>query len=90
MAFTLFGGKATWDYVGKRFSPLASIRKIGGAISLSWPSSVGQSYRVVCKTNLSSTNWTELSGPITATNSPTTWNDTGVADDQQRFYRIVQ
>jgi len=90
MAFTLFGGKATWDYVGKRFSPLASIKKIGGTISLSWPSLAGQSYRVVCKTNLSSTNWTELSGPIAATNSPTTWIDTGVADDQQRFYRIVQ
>jgi hypothetical protein len=90
MAFTLFGGKATWDLVGKRFSPLASIRKIGSAISLSWPSLTGQSYRVLCKTNLSSTNWTELSGPITSTNSPTTWIDTGVGADQQRFYRIVQ
>jgi hypothetical protein len=90
MAFTLFGGRATWDYVGKRFTPLMSIKQVAGNVALSWPAVAGQSYRVVCKTNLSTTNWTELSGPITATNSTITWLDTGVAVDQQRFYRIVQ
>ena len=51
---------------------------------------MGQTYRVVCSTNLMTTNWTELSGPMTATDSTTIWVDTDVSTDPQRFYRIMQ
>src|SRR5205823_1114857 len=62
MAFTLYGGRATWDHAGKRPASTAkmSLAKISEGIALSWPSEIGQSYRVVCTTNLMATTWTEL------------------------------
>jgi len=88
MAFTLYGGQAAWDYVGKRFPTAASISRIAGGITISWPSVAGQTYRIVSKTNLTAPNWSELSGPVTATNSTTTWRDN--FSRGQQFYRIVQ
>ena len=90
MAFTLYGGRATWDYAGKRPPAPTSVNKVAGGILLSWPSTAGQTYRVVCKTNMTGSDWTELSGPITATDSMTSWTDQTIGSDRQRFYRIEQ
>ena len=90
MAFTLVGGRATWDYVGKRRSTTATVKKAAEGIAITWPSVAGETYRVVCKTNVLGTNWTELSGPVTATDSTTTWMDTTASTDNQRFYTIMQ
>src|SRR5439155_10073294 len=59
MSFTLYGGRATWDYVGKHASTAATVKKIAGGLLLSWPSAAGQTYRVVCKTNVMGSGWTE-------------------------------
>ena len=90
MAFTLYNGQATWDYVGKRLVPKASIQAGPDGVTLSWPTAPGQTYRVVYKTELSQQGWFEASGPITATDSTTTWLDITTDFDQQRFYQIVQ
>ncbi len=88
MAFTLFGGQATWDYVGKRFPLTIAISRGGGRTTLSWSSVAGQTYRVVYKTNLADPAWSVLSGPIIASGASTSWPDDGVA--RQRFYRVAQ
>jgi len=90
MAFTLWGGQVTWDYVGNRHATTATAKSVSGGIALTWPSEAGQSYRIVCKTNLFTPDWTELSGPITATDSTTTWTDTTSSTDPQRFYQVIQ
>jgi hypothetical protein len=89
MAFTLFGGQATWDYVGKRASSAMVIKRVAQGMAITWPSAAGQSYRVLCNTNLRGTNWTDISGVITATNLNAGWIDTRIGD-QQRFYRVLQ
>jgi hypothetical protein len=90
MAFTLWGGQATWDYAGKRHSTTTTVKSVSGGIALSWPSEPGQLYRILCKTNLFTADWTEISGPITATDSTTSWTDTSTSTDPQRFYQVTQ
>ena len=91
MAFTLFGGRATWDYIGKRAPPLViSTRRGAGQVHFSWASQIGQTYRVLYKTNLISTNWNQLGNLIVATNSITGWTDNIPGSDRQRFYRVAQ
>ena len=90
MAFTLYGGQATWDWVGKRPSAAVSIQPGSFAMTLSWPSVPGQTYRVLYKTDLAAHDWNEISGPITATDSTTSWTDITIDFDYQRFYQIVQ
>ena len=90
MAFTLFGGQATWDRAGKHAPSPISIKKVSQGVAVSWSSVAGQSYRLMCKSNLIGTNWIDLTGPITATNSVTTFLDATTAADPQRFYQIAQ
>ncbi|HKW30476.1 MAG TPA: glycoside hydrolase family 9 protein [Verrucomicrobiae bacterium] len=59
-------------------------------MSLDWTSLPGQVYRVLFKNNLTDTNWTDLSGPLTATNTITSWTDTLTTGVTQRFYRIQE
>ena len=90
MAFTLFGGRVTWDYVGKRPSISATVQRVSGRIAISWPSAAGQGYRVMGCTNISNPSWADLSGLVTATNTMTTWTDPASGSFRQRFYRIAQ
>jgi hypothetical protein len=90
MAFTLWGGKATWDRAGKASSAGLILRKALTGMALTWSSAEGQSYRVLCRSNLLSGDWTDISGTITATNTVTTWTDTGTDAAPQRFYKISQ
>jgi len=91
MAFTLWGGRATWDHVGKRpgSNSRVSLAKVSNGVALTWPSQSGQSYRVVCATNLMATTWTEISGPLSATDATTTWTDTTAGTNGMRFYRVI-
>lgn len=57
---------------------------------LDWTSLPGQVYRVLFKINLTDTNWTDLSGPLTATESLSSWTDTLTTGVSQRFYRIQE
>src|ERR1043165_3757961 len=34
MAFTLWGGQVTWDYVGKRHSTIATAKSVSGGIAI--------------------------------------------------------
>jgi hypothetical protein len=97
MAFTLFGGRATWDTVGRRSpaSPTSSTSTPTLALSsngatISWNSTVGGVYQVKYKNNLMDSTWSVGSGPITATSSTTSWTDTTAVSARQRFYQVVQ
>ncbi|HWW03065.1 MAG TPA: glycoside hydrolase family 9 protein [Candidatus Acidoferrum sp.] len=61
---------------------------VGGSMSLNWTSLPGQTYHVVFKNTLNDTNWTDLSGPVTATYTLTSWTDSLSTGVPQRFYRI--
>jgi hypothetical protein len=54
---------------------------------ITWGSSSGSVYRVVYKSNLSQTNWTDLSSDIMTTGTQTSWLDTNFAVPS-RFYRV--
>jgi len=90
MSFTLYGGQATWDHIGKKFIAKASARLVASGVEVSWPSIPGQTYRVMFKYDPSDPNWYEISGPITATDSITAWTDPDTFFDESHFYRIVQ
>jgi hypothetical protein len=60
---------------------------IGNTILFSWSATVGQTYQVQYKTNLTQAVWNNLGGPITAASETMTVSDS--TTNSQRFYRIV-
>jgi uncharacterized repeat protein (TIGR03803 family) len=64
-------------------------RTLGGSILLTWSAAAGQIYQLQYKTDLSSTNWINLGGPVTAAGSAMTVSDTIIPGAGQRFYRVV-
>ena len=58
-----------------------------GAVHLQWSAFQGGVYQVACKTCLSDTNWTVLSGWITAATNSASYVDLPVSATS-RFYRI--
>jgi len=58
------------------------------ALRLTWNSQPGLAYRVWGENNASQTNWSNLSGSITATGTNLTWTDTNASAASQRFYRV--
>jgi len=59
-----------------------------GNVNLAWSTVPGQTYQAQFNTNLTQTNWMNLGGPFTATNSSfTTSNPT--SSNAQTFYRVV-
>ena len=59
-----------------------------GTLALSWLAIPGQTYAVQSTTNLAQTNWVDLGGAITATNSTMTITN-AVNPRGQTFYRVV-
>lgn len=59
-------------------------------MTLGWTSLPGQVYEVMFKNSLGDTNWTDLSGPITATDTITSWTDSLTTGVPRRFYRIQE
>lgn len=62
----------------------------GGSVSLTWSAATNDVYQLQFKTDLASTNWVNVGGPVTATNTSLTALDTNaLALSSQRFYRVV-
>jgi hypothetical protein len=59
-----------------------------GALALIWSGRDGQEYQLQSNSDLSSTNWTNLGGAVTATNGIATGSDV-MGTDAQRFYRVI-
>lgn len=67
---------------------LQSLTKANSTVQFSLNTMVGVAYQVQYATNLFQTNWINMGQPFTASNSATTFIDSG-AVDPQRFYRVV-
>jgi hypothetical protein len=92
MAFTLFGGQATWDRVGKvtgegheGTSATLDIQVSKAGCQLTWNTTPAVTYRVQATTNL--VDWVDLQ-TLNATGSSTTWTDAN-ATTPHRFYRVI-
>jgi hypothetical protein len=58
------------------------------SLTINWASLPGQIYHVMFKNNLSDPDWADLSGPLTAAATFTSWTDIANATVPRRFYRI--
>jgi hypothetical protein len=67
---------------------IQSITGSGGLISVVWLSTPGRTYRVQSKTNLLDSDWTDLPGDVSATDSVTSKMDSS-GNDPRKFYRII-
>lgn len=93
MAFSLYGGRATWDYAGKSSNQvgnplqprITSIQKVADGIRLTWSSEAGRNYRVLYKAT--DTTWTTAAASVAATGASTSWTDPSAAAPT-RFYVI--
>jgi len=90
MAFTLYGGRAAWDYAGKFRQVLPQAQMAETGLTLSWESEPGVSYRVLCKNSMSDTGWIEMSGPLTAVAEVSAFIDTTAYETPQRFYQVIE
>lgn len=66
-----------------------TISNAAGNISFTWSGQVGFNYQVQYKTNLTSTTWSNLEGPILATNAVMSGSDSITPGSASKFYRIV-
>ena len=57
-------------------------------LSLTWSTEAGGRYQVRSNSDVSSSNWTNLRGPVTATGATLITTDS-VTNDPRRFYRLV-
>ena len=102
MNFSAYGGRVIWDYAGKAGAvsgrdasvPTSAnsirssiVRASSGTMQFNWSSVIGKTYRVAYKNALTDTNWTDLSGNITATGATCSWTDT-TATATRRFYVV--
>ena len=65
-----------------------SVTQTNGMITFNWSSIIGNVYQLQYSTDLSSTNWIDLGGPITATDVSVSSSDV-IGTDSQRFYRVA-
>ena len=66
-----------------------AVKLTQGTLDLTWSTEAGASYQLQSNSDLKSTNWTSLGGPLTATGpmlSATDYATNGPA----RFYRAVR
>jgi hypothetical protein len=57
-------------------------------LSLTWSTEAGGTYQLQYTSDLSSSNWTDLGSPVTATGATLNTTDS-VTNGPQRFYRLV-
>lgn len=103
MAFTEYGGRATWDAAG-RLSPATSqvaspstggvpvsqVQVTPTGLALTWASVPNAVYQVLYKNNLTDPSWSTLGTNIpTGTGASTSWTD-GSGLQSQRFYMVMQ
>jgi hypothetical protein len=81
-----------WDLVtGTPPPPTPTIQNVtrsGNTINFRWVSTVGRSYQVQYRTNLTQVGWLNLNSPITAVGPTTSSSDT-IGPGPRRFYRIA-
>jgi hypothetical protein len=58
-------------------------------LTVTWNSQSGQVCRVLAKSNLNETYWVDVSGDILATGTNTSWTNSNLSPNPQRFYRIA-
>lgn len=64
----------------------SSLKVTGAGATVKWTSVAGKIYRVACKTSLSDSTWTNLSGLITATGTTSSYTDTTANKSTSRYY----
>src|SRR5262245_53412953 len=95
MAFSLYGGRATWDKAGTASlgtaapKPALSLGMNNGVPLLSWNSTSGSVYQVRYKTNFTDATWM-TAATLTATSGTTTWSDQTSRGQKQRYYQVLQ
>ena len=60
----------------------------GHNMQVTWSSTVGKTYYVAYKTSLTDAKWTNLSGPITATGTSTSYVDSTASKSTTRYYLV--
>jgi hypothetical protein len=76
-------------FVRSLLPPVSVAQGSNGTISISWPTTVGRTYRVEFKDDFNSPGWTPLGANITGNGSPFVFNET-IGTRAQRFYRVVE
>ena len=66
---------------------ITSISHSSGSVVLTWPSAVGRIYQVQSRDSVSTGNWSNLNGVITATGSTSSFTNSTAGSDT-RFYRV--
>jgi hypothetical protein len=66
----------------------SNLSRAGSNWKITWNSFVGKIYLVAYKNSLSDATWTNLSGPITAASSTTSYTDTTVNKHTNRYYVV--
>ncbi len=66
-----------------------SVSLVADVLTLNWNCQIGASYRVLAGTNLNQTDWTAVSGRITAVGTNTSWTDANFNSQPRRFYLIT-
>ena len=66
---------------------IQAVTQTNGVITFNWNATIGSGYRVQYNTDLTSTNWLNLGGVITATDTNVAGSD--IMTNAQRFYRIL-
>jgi hypothetical protein len=83
------GHKTVSALFGQPMPPPAfqSISAGGGSVSLTWSTVPGRSYQLQFKTDLTQGTWSNLGGPVTASDWTISFTDSSAADTQ-RLYRV--
>lgn len=68
---------------------IKTIVQTNGAVTFTWSAVAGLTYRPQYSTNLTQTNWNNLTKPIVAADGTMSATDDGAAGSAQRFYRIA-
>ena len=58
-------------------------------VTLSWDAVIGKTYQTQYKTGMSSTTWSNLGAPITATSPALSQTDNAAGSAPQKFYRVI-
>jgi hypothetical protein len=63
---------------------------ISGAPKLTWNATLGKTYLVAYKNNLTDPTWTTIASGLTAATATMTWTDPTSTGQRQRFHLIAQ
>ena len=70
------------------FRFISNARDAANNITLTWASVSNRTYRIACKGSLDELFWSDLTGPIRATNSTTSWSTNLPASVREVFFKV--